>query len=158
MLHVLQVCDAHIASQLQQLASSQTSGSVLFLEQMNDAWQDHCSQMLTIRSIFLYLDRTYVISDSTVRSIFDMGLQLFRLHLATHPEVHNSAVCSRTSCQNVEYAKFLLLLQLHFHMQSDFGGLLTHSALCLMPSLKLAHSLVVQPDRLSKPPRMIILH
>lgn len=85
---MLQVCDAHIASQLQQLASSQTSGSVLFLEQMNDAWQDHCSQMLTIRSIFLYLDRTYVIADSTVRSIFDMGLQLFRLHLATHPEVH----------------------------------------------------------------------
>ncbi|KAA6417758.1 MAG: ubiquitin- cullin 4 [Trebouxia sp. A1-2] len=86
------VCDAHIASQLQQLASSQTSGSVLFLEQMNESWQDHCSQMLTIRSIFLYLDRTYVISDSAVRSIFDMGLQVFRLHLATHPEVEDKTV------------------------------------------------------------------
>jgi len=122
---VLQVCDAHIASQLQQLASSQTSGSVLFLEQMNDAWQDHCSQMLTIRSIFLYLDRTYVISDSTVRSIFDMGLQLFRLHLATHPQVHVTAICSHAHTlhqyapqYNVEYAKSLLLLQLYFHMQS----------------------------------------
>ena len=122
---MLQVCDAHIASQLQQLASSQTSGAVLFLEQMNDAWQDHCSQMLTIRSIFLYLDRTYVISDSTVRSIFDMGLQLFRLHLATHPEVHVTASCSHAHTlhqfapqYNVEYAKFLLLLQLYFHMQS----------------------------------------
>ena len=54
---------------------------------MNECWQDHCSQMLTIRSIFLYLDRTYVISDASVKSIFDMGLQLFRTHLATHPEV-----------------------------------------------------------------------
>ena len=83
----VQVCDAHISAQLQQLASHQTSSSVMFLEQMNECWQDHCSQMLIIRSIFLYLDRTYVISDSTVRSIFDMGLRLFRLHLATHPEV-----------------------------------------------------------------------
>ncbi len=108
---------------------------MLFLEQMNDAWQDHCSQMLTIRSIFLYLDRTYVISNSTVRSIFDMGLQLFRLHLATHPEVHNTAVCSHAwtlhpyaSCQNMDYPKILLLLQLHFHMQSELDGLLAHAA------------------------------
>ena len=132
---MLQVCDTHIASQLQQLASNQTSGSVLFLEQMNESWQDHCSQMLTIRSIFLYLDRTYVISDSAARSIFDMGLRLFRLHLATHPEVHNTAVCSHAwtlhpyaLCQIVEYADFLRLLQLHFCMQSEQAGLLIHSA------------------------------
>ena len=84
---MLQVCDAQIQQQLQQLASRQTSGAVRFLDQMNQCWQDYCSQMLTIRSIFLYLDRTYVISDSSVRSIFDMGLRLFRTHLATHPEV-----------------------------------------------------------------------
>lgn len=83
----MQVCDTHTSTQLQQLASSQTSSSVLFLEQMNECWQDHCSQMLIIRSIFLYLDRTYVISDSAACSIFDMGLRLFRVHLATHPEV-----------------------------------------------------------------------
>ena len=84
----LKVCDVHIASQLQQLADNQTSDCELFLEEMNECWQDHCSQMLTIRSIFLYLDRTYVISDAAVRSIFDMGLSLFRVHLAIHPEVH----------------------------------------------------------------------
>ena len=43
--------------------------------------------MLTIRQIFLYLDRTYVISTSSVRSLFEMGLQLFGGHLARHPEV-----------------------------------------------------------------------
>ena len=161
---MLQVCDAHIASQLQQLASSQTSGSVLFLEQMNDAWQDHCSQMLTIRSIFLYLDRTYVISDSTVRSIFDMGLQLFRLHLATHPEVRTTQVSSHAwtlhphaSCQNVEYVKSVLLLQLQFHMQSELDGLLTH--LAPLPHAKLeACTFICCSDRLIKLSRMMILH
>ena len=49
--------------------------------------------MLTVRSIFLYLDRTYVISTTGVKSLFEMGLHLFRLHLATHPEV--------TSCSTV---------------------------------------------------------
>ena len=43
--------------------------------------------MLTIRLIFLYLDRTYVITATSVRSLFDMGLHLFRKHLALHPEV-----------------------------------------------------------------------
>ena len=43
--------------------------------------------MLTIRQIFLYLDRSYVIAASGVRSLFEMGLQLFRTHLAAHPEV-----------------------------------------------------------------------
>ena len=43
--------------------------------------------MLTIRSTFLYLDRTYVISTSGTRSLFEMGLQLYGQHLQQHPEV-----------------------------------------------------------------------
>lgn len=57
------------------------------LLQVAACWKDHCDQMLIIRSIFLYLDRTYVISTSGVRSLFEMGLQLFGSHLAEHPEV-----------------------------------------------------------------------
>lgn len=55
--------------------------------QVEKTWEDLCAQMLTIRQIFLYLDRAYVISASGVRSLFEMGLQLFRNHLAAHPEV-----------------------------------------------------------------------
>lgn len=51
-----------------------------------------CMQMLTIRSIFLYLDRTYVISNIDVRSLFDMGLQLFRMHLEKNPDVQSKIV------------------------------------------------------------------
>ena len=43
--------------------------------------------MLTIRSTFLYLDRTYVISTSGTRSLFEMGLQSYAQHLQEHPEV-----------------------------------------------------------------------
>lgn len=55
--------------------------------QIAACWKDHCEQMLTIRSTFLYLDRTYVISSSGTRSLFEMGLQLYGQHLAEHPEV-----------------------------------------------------------------------
>ena len=57
------------------------------LWQVEKTWEDVCAQMLTIRQIFLYLDRSYVIAASGVRSLFEMGLQLFRTHLAAHPEV-----------------------------------------------------------------------
>jgi cullin-4 len=48
--------------------------------------------MLVIRSIALYLDRTYVIQNSGVRSLWDMGLQLFRLNLSACPEVESKTV------------------------------------------------------------------
>lgn len=57
------------------------------LVQIAACWKDHCEQMLTIRSTFLYLDRTYVISTSGTRSLFEMGLQLYGQHLQEHPEV-----------------------------------------------------------------------
>ena len=55
--------------------------------QIAACWKDHCEQMLTIRSTFLYLDRTYVISTSGTRSLFEMGLYAYGQHLAVHPEV-----------------------------------------------------------------------
>lgn len=58
-----------------------------FLQHVEDTWNHHCNQMLTIRSIFLYLDRTYVLNASGVKSLFDMGLQLFRVHLSVHPDI-----------------------------------------------------------------------
>ncbi|ERE90280.1 cullin-4A [Cricetulus griseus] len=55
--------------------------SVLFLKKINTCWQDHCRQMIMIRSIFLFLDRTYVLQNSMLPSIWDMGLELFRNHI-----------------------------------------------------------------------------
>lgn len=45
-------------------------------------WQDQCEQMLTIRSIFLYLDRSHVLQTPGLQPIWEMGLALFRQQLA----------------------------------------------------------------------------
>lgn len=87
-----QECDTWIEGELRKLSREAAVDAVAFLSQMLKVWKDHCSQMLTIRSIFLYLDRTYVISSSTVRSIFDMGLDCFRTHLQSLPEVERSSI------------------------------------------------------------------
>jgi cullin-4 len=49
---------------------------------VDDVWQDHCEQMLTIRSIFLYLDRSHVLQTPGLQPIWEMGLALFRQQLA----------------------------------------------------------------------------
>ncbi len=52
-----------------------------FLSGVESAWNEMCEQLLTIRGIFLYLDRTYVIHQPDVRSIWDMGLAVFKDNL-----------------------------------------------------------------------------
>lgn len=44
--------------------------SQLYLKKVNECWQSHCQQIIMIRSIFLYLDRTYVLQNPTVKSIW----------------------------------------------------------------------------------------
>eukprot|EP00250_Pteridium_aquilinum_P020559 c24859_g8_i3 orf=217-2634(-) len=86
-----QECEMHIAAKMQSLVG-QSPDAVVFLSLVERSWQDHCDQMLMIRSIALYLDRTYVIQNSNARSLWDMGLQLFRKHLALCPEVEHKTV------------------------------------------------------------------
>eukprot|EP00250_Pteridium_aquilinum_P020546 c24859_g10_i1 orf=422-2893(-) len=84
-------CEMHIAAKLQSLVG-QSPDAVVFLTLVERCWQEHCDQMLLIRSIALYLDRTYVIQTSNARSLWDMGLQLFRKHLASCAEVEHKTV------------------------------------------------------------------
>uniref|UniRef100_A0A3B3SBQ4 Cullin-4A n=1 Tax=Paramormyrops kingsleyae TaxID=1676925 RepID=A0A3B3SBQ4_9TELE len=80
-----QVCEDHV----KQLKDS--LDNVSFLKRMDRCWQDHCRQTIMIRSIFLFLDRTYVLQNSLLPSIWDTGLELFRTHI-----VSDHAVQSRT--------------------------------------------------------------
>ena len=52
-------CQRHIEGRLDGLLG-QTPDTLAFLNLVHGAWNDHCEQMHTLRSIFLYLDRTYV--------------------------------------------------------------------------------------------------
>lgn len=65
---------------------------LLYLKRMDECWQSHCQQMIMIRSIFLYLDRTYVLQNPTVHSIWDMGLDLFRNHITVNATVQKRTV------------------------------------------------------------------
>nr|CAG4644588.1 EOG090X01NX [Leptodora kindtii] len=83
--------ESHVQSNLVQfLAESIDPG--IFLKMMNDCWQSHCQQMILIRSIFLYLDRTYVLQNASIVSLWDMGLDTFKAHVISHPLVQSRTV------------------------------------------------------------------
>ncbi|XP_064971830.1 cullin-4-like [Musa acuminata AAA Group] len=89
--HVQRECEIHISRALSSLVG-QSPDLVVFLSLVEKCWQDFCDQMLTIRGIALVLDRTYVKQTPNVRSLWDMGLQLFRKHLALSSEVEHKVV------------------------------------------------------------------
>uniref|UniRef100_A0A8C5FLC4 Cullin 4A n=1 Tax=Gadus morhua TaxID=8049 RepID=A0A8C5FLC4_GADMO len=78
-----QLCEDHVQAQIQHLS---------FLKRMNRCWQDHCRQTIMIRSIFLFLDRTYVLQNSLLPSIWDTGLELFRTHIVSDSGVQKRTV------------------------------------------------------------------
>ncbi|CAB1441171.1 unnamed protein product [Pleuronectes platessa] len=93
-----QVCEDHVQAQIYQFReypfivnNYKSLDNLSFLKRMNRCWQDHCRQTIMIRSIFLFLDRTYVLQNSLLPSIWDTGLELFRTHI-----VSDSAVQKRT--------------------------------------------------------------
>ncbi|NWX64181.1 CUL4B protein, partial [Promerops cafer] len=85
-----QICEDHIKAQIHQFR--EYPFLVLFLKKIDKCWQDHCRQMIMIRSIFLFLDRTYVLQNSMLPSIWDMGLELFRTHIISDQKVQNKTI------------------------------------------------------------------
>ncbi|NXP49876.1 CUL4B protein, partial [Heliornis fulica] len=85
-----QICEDHIKAQIHQFR--EYPFNVLFLKKIDKCWQDHCRQMIMIRSIFLFLDRTYVLQNSMLPSIWDMGLELFRTHIISDQKVQNKTI------------------------------------------------------------------
>ncbi|ORY52476.1 Cullin-domain-containing protein, partial [Rhizoclosmatium globosum] len=71
-------CASHIEKAVNEIRSLEAPDSLTLLKQLDEAWKVHCRCQLMIRSIFLYLDRTYVIQTPNLKSIWDMGLDLFR--------------------------------------------------------------------------------
>ncbi|NWY77018.1 CUL4A protein, partial [Erithacus rubecula] len=93
-----QVCEEHVKEQILQFREypfvmhRDSLDSLLFLKKINKCWQDHCRQMIMIRSIFLFLDRTYVLQNSVLPSIWDMGLELFRNHIISDKQVQTKTI------------------------------------------------------------------
>lgn len=68
------------------------SNNILFLKHLDMCWSLHCDQMLMIRRIFLYLDQTYVLKNPKIKSIWEMGLNLFYCDILLDKYVQNRAV------------------------------------------------------------------
>ncbi|RUP46330.1 hypothetical protein BC936DRAFT_147076 [Jimgerdemannia flammicorona] len=84
-------CELYIEEQLEILRRN-NSDKQIYLEAVNSCWLNHCRQMIMIRSIFLYLDRTYVLQTSGVSSLWDMGLGLFRGHIMLTDDVRKKTI------------------------------------------------------------------
>ncbi|CAG8676484.1 14720_t:CDS:10 [Acaulospora morrowiae] len=78
--------ESHVTEERNKLVTNPAKEEA-FLFVINNCWEIYCSQMQLIRSIFLYLDRTYVFNAQGLASIWDKGLQLFRKHIMVHVEV-----------------------------------------------------------------------
>ena len=61
--------EKHVKANIEQFMAESMDRQI-FLKRMNECWQSHCQQMIMIRGIFLYLDRTYVLQNPTIHSIW----------------------------------------------------------------------------------------
>lgn len=76
-----ETCALHIQDRVEQLMHYTGGDMEGFLEAVHRLWVDHCDDMLVLRTIFLYLDRTYVMQTPHIASIYDMGLNVMRENL-----------------------------------------------------------------------------
>lgn len=89
-LHTL--CGTHVADLVRDLAQEPHTDPLLSLQKVHALWAAHCDQLAKIRSVFLYLDRTYVLQTQGLHSIWEMGLALFRDHLGRSAQTERKAV------------------------------------------------------------------
>eukprot|EP00889_Picochlorum_renovo_P007915 jgi/Picre1/34945/NNA_002411.t1 len=85
-------CQGHASSVLSSLSEvvqgyqeqmGDTAYSEQMLDQVGGLWDVYCSQLMLIRHIFLYLDRTHLLMKSEHRSVFEMGLRYFKEYMNT---------------------------------------------------------------------------
>ncbi|KXS17899.1 cullin-4A [Gonapodya prolifera JEL478] len=78
-----QEMERQIKSVKAKLESFPPSASLAFLAEVRDAWTEHCRQMLLIRSLFLYLDRTYALQTNGIHPIWELSVDMFRTFVLT---------------------------------------------------------------------------
>jgi len=82
----------HVKVYLEQFLSVSSVDKLHFMKKMNECWSSHCQQMIMTRSIFLFLDRTYVLQHPQVMSIWEMGLDTFRKCILTNKVMQTRTV------------------------------------------------------------------
>ncbi|KAJ1990133.1 hypothetical protein H4R33_001816 [Dimargaris cristalligena] len=86
------------------------------LMRMHTAWHSFTTQVRLIRSIFLFLDRTYVLQHPSLLSVWDLALDLFRQQWLDH-----------TALRNAILQKLMVALAAYRDGQSPVDSLVLHS-------------------------------
>ena len=76
-------CSSHMSSKVKPslLQKMRVESSIEALDSIIKAWSSWYKQLKTIRSIFFYLDRSYLLHTSSLPSIEEMGYSQFRTHV-----------------------------------------------------------------------------
>eukprot|EP01138_Halocafeteria_seosinensis_P006041 gb/GECG01006175.1/.p1 GENE.gb/GECG01006175.1/~~gb/GECG01006175.1/.p1 ORF type:complete len:910 (+),score=149.26 gb/GECG01006175.1/:1-2730(+) len=76
------MCRDHMKS-LVSSVNTETTDSTTFLSQVRDIWEKHNRELIAIRAIFIYLDRTFVAHcpETDAKSIWGMGVKFFKEEL-----------------------------------------------------------------------------
>ena len=82
--HIHSLVDS-LASSVSRLKASQDSHT--FLSEVNHVWGVHCTEMSTLRNIFLYLDRSIVQLQPTSLNLWDLGVSIFQKQLMERNEL-----------------------------------------------------------------------
>ncbi|XP_057352314.1 cullin-4B-like [Manis pentadactyla] len=85
------LCELHMKAQVHQFRENSLD-SDSFIKNIDQCWQNHCRQMIMIRNIFLFLDRTYVFRNPELHSIWDMGIQLFKSHIMCDQNIQSKTI------------------------------------------------------------------
>ncbi|WKY01288.1 hypothetical protein Q1695_015353 [Nippostrongylus brasiliensis] len=64
-----------------------SSGGVEFMKAIENLWSDYCEQMILIRNVFLYLDRTFILENIDESPIWESSLVIFREEIVLHGSV-----------------------------------------------------------------------
>lgn len=81
-------CEHHVQSMCQTLLRElEKTSPEAFLGIIHACWNDHCQEMILIRSFFMCLDRKYALQNNDTKSIWDMGLSLFCDHICSMPDI-----------------------------------------------------------------------
>eukprot|EP00833_Pecoramyces_ruminatium_P000688 jgi/Orpsp1_1/1174720/evm.model.c7180000051127.1 len=70
----------------------QTVENKNFLVSLSSLWTSFCKKLIMIRSVFLYLDRTYALKEIKIGSLWSLGLELFKGDIANQPEINDKAI------------------------------------------------------------------
>lgn len=64
-----------------------SAGGVEFMKAIENLWSDYCEQMILIRNVFLYLDRTFILENIDESPIWESSLVIFREEIILHGSV-----------------------------------------------------------------------